>query len=143
MRLPHSPIEFDSKRSEYHVRFPQTGETYRLKYCPTCGGRLQPSLRAESSSDIDGNEAKEATEILASTRSVSDVINVLGQPTRVLLAGKEEAALGVAWQRALHFSGAFSSFEVVVLENPDGSVNIVYVPLRAEGTEVDRGTNGN
>jgi hypothetical protein len=130
MRFSNPPVGFDAVLSEYYIRFPGSNETYPMRYCPNCGLRLPRSRRGEFFRSIDEREAHEATRRLATARTVSDVVALLGEPVRASHLGTREPGNAVVWERALYFASDFSSFEIVVLEGSNGTIRIVYSPRR-------------
>ena len=74
----HMPIRFDSDTGEY--QFFQNGASGVIRHCPSCGGAAPESQREKLFATIPRSEEGRLAKILDPIKTISDAIEILGQP---------------------------------------------------------------
>src|SRR3954466_901759 len=79
---PEMPIEFNPEMNEFdlHVDSPVGKAMWRIRYCPSCGGRAPESLRDTFFAIITPEEQQRLQELLAPITSPGEALRVLGSP---------------------------------------------------------------
>ena len=77
--LPSTRVALEPVRQEYTIKAGK-GDSFILRHCPGCGGRLPQSLRSKEFASLSTADRLRCRALLKDAQSLDQVISILGQP---------------------------------------------------------------
>ena len=130
---PDVPIVFDERTHEYHYIYQESESgapaTLNIYHCPFCGGTAPTSKRPLLFHVVSSEEKYRLAGLLVSIRSISELVEALGEPDEDSGAGMWERReeldnrpSQVVPCRMLTYKSLSDVADVQVFERPDGTI---------------------
>ena len=132
---PESPIIFDSKTNEFHLKWGKDhARTNILYYCSFCGGKLPKSIRDGLFARVTDSEMVRLQQLTEKIETIEDAIQTLGTPDHDLRNGnsdktkfKPDEPQIVNTYRALLYSDYSETADIRITVYPNQNVQIQFI----------------
>lgn len=122
------PVEYDSQTGEFNLVHGKSGKgRWRMRFCPSCGGRLPESRRSSFFTTPSEEEKHEVTRLVDRIHDLVSLQQALGDPDDVVEWSetrelREDHYGVVKWKRQFTYQKRWRTLVLTAFQGEDDSI---------------------